>query len=101
MRKVLAMYEPAADMPDFFNEIGVPMECCTDPMPVDQMPSPERIAAVLKKHTMEVLEAWHGLVSAAQRAAANCDAFSTPCWRTSSRRSFGGGGSHLTVSPPQ
>jgi len=35
MRKVLAMYEPATDMPDFFNEIWVPMECCTDPVPVD------------------------------------------------------------------
>jgi hypothetical protein len=33
------------------------MKCCTDPMPVDQMPGPERIAAVLKKHKMEVLEA--------------------------------------------
>ncbi len=57
MGKVLAMYEPATDMLDFFNDIGVPMKCCTDPMPVDQMPSPERIAAVLKKHKMEVLEA--------------------------------------------
>ena len=44
-------------MLDFFNEIGVPMRCCTDPIPVDQMPSPERIAAVLEKHKMEVLEA--------------------------------------------
>jgi hypothetical protein len=33
------------------------MSCCTDPMPIDQMPSPERIAAVLKKYKMEVLEA--------------------------------------------
>src|SRR6478672_1279794 len=56
MGKVLAMYEPATDMLDFFNEIGVPMKCCTDPMPVDQMPSPERVAEVLKKHKMEVLE---------------------------------------------
>jgi mannose-6-phosphate isomerase-like protein (cupin superfamily) len=55
--KVLAMYEPATDMLHFFSEIGVPMKCCTDPMPVDQMPSPERIAAVLKKHKMEILEA--------------------------------------------
>lgn len=55
------MYEPATDMLDFFNEIAVPMKCCTDPMPVDQMPSPERIAAVQKKHKMEVLEsAWYG-----------------------------------------
>jgi len=44
-------------MLDFFNEIGVPMRCCTDPIPVDQMPSPECIAAALKKHKMEVLEA--------------------------------------------
>lgn len=55
--KVLAMYQPATDMLDFFNEIGVPMACCTDPMPVDKMPSPERIVAVLKKYKMELLEA--------------------------------------------
>jgi hypothetical protein len=57
MGKELAMYEPATEMLDFFNEIGVPIKCCTDPMPVDQMPSPERIAAGLKKHKMDVLEA--------------------------------------------
>ena len=33
------------------------MKCFTDPMPVDQMPSQERIAAALKKHKMEVLGA--------------------------------------------
>jgi hypothetical protein len=49
--------EPATDMLDFFNEIGVPMKCCTDPMRVDQMPGPERVAAALKKHKMEGLEA--------------------------------------------
>lgn len=57
MGKVLAMYEPAANMFAFFNEIGVPMNSSTDPMPVDQMPSPERIAEVLAKHKMEMLEA--------------------------------------------
>jgi mannose-6-phosphate isomerase-like protein (cupin superfamily) len=57
MGRLLAMYQPATDMANFFDEIGVPMSCCTDPMPIDQMPSPERIAAVLKKYKMEVLEA--------------------------------------------
>ena len=52
----LAMYEPATDMLDFFSEIGVPMTCCTDPIPVGRRPSSERIAAVLKKHKIEILE---------------------------------------------
>jgi uncharacterized cupin superfamily protein len=55
--KVLAMYEPAPNMLAFFEEIGVPMNSSTDPMPVDQMPSPERIAEVLAKHGMQMLEA--------------------------------------------
>jgi hypothetical protein len=49
--------KPATDMHDFFNDIGVPIKFCTDPLPVDQMPSTERVAAALKKHRMEVLEA--------------------------------------------
>lgn len=56
MGKVLAMYAPVTPQPDFFMEIGVPMESSSDPMPVDQMPSPERIAEVLAKYQMKLLE---------------------------------------------
>jgi hypothetical protein len=57
MGKVLALYEPAVNMFDFFNEIGIPMNSSSDAMPVDQMPGPERIAKVLAKHKMSMLEA--------------------------------------------
>lgn len=56
MGKVLAIYAPISHQPEFFMEIGVPMESSLDPMPVDQMPSPERLAEVLAKYEMKLLE---------------------------------------------
>jgi hypothetical protein len=41
---------------DFFLDIGVPMESPLDPMPLDQMPSPERIIEVLATHQMKLIE---------------------------------------------
>ncbi len=57
MGKVLALYAPVVHQKEFFEEIGVPMESSLDPMPVDQMPSAERIIEVLAKHEMRLLEA--------------------------------------------
>ncbi len=54
--KLLAIYAPTTHQPDFFLDIGVPMDSPLDPMPLDQMPSPERIVAVLAKHEMRLLE---------------------------------------------
>jgi quercetin dioxygenase-like cupin family protein len=54
--KVLAIYAPIDPQPAFFMEIGVPMESTTAPMPVDQMPSLERIIEVLAKYQMQLLE---------------------------------------------
>ncbi len=54
--KVLAMYAPITPQPEFFMEIGVPMESSLDPMPVEHMPSPERIMEVLAKYDMKLLE---------------------------------------------
>lgn len=56
MGKVLAIYAPVTHQPEFFTEIGVPMESSLDPMPVDQMPSSERIVEVLAKYEMKLLE---------------------------------------------
>lgn len=54
--KLLALYAPVVHQPQFFTEIGVPMESSLDQMPVDQMPSNERILEVLDKHEMRLLE---------------------------------------------
>ena len=54
--KLIAMYAPVVHQPEFFTEIGVPMESPLDPMPVDQMPSKERILEVLARHEMRLLE---------------------------------------------
>lgn len=40
MGRLLATYEPATMMLDFFKEIGMPMKRRTNNMLVDQMPSP-------------------------------------------------------------
>lgn len=56
MGKLLAIYAPVVHQPEFFREIGVPMESSLTPMPVDQMPSNERILEVLAKHEMRLLE---------------------------------------------
>ncbi len=56
MGRVLALYAPVVHQPEFFEEIGVPMASSLDPMPVDQMPSNERILEVLAKHEMTLLE---------------------------------------------
>ncbi|MGD2102969.1 MAG: cupin domain-containing protein [Acidimicrobiia bacterium] len=54
--KLLALYAPVVHQPEFFEEIGVPMESSLDPMPFDQMPGNERILEVLAKHEMRLLE---------------------------------------------
>jgi quercetin dioxygenase-like cupin family protein len=54
--KLLALYAPVVHQPEFFAEIGVPMESSLDPMPIAQMPSNERILEVLAKHEMRLLE---------------------------------------------
>jgi mannose-6-phosphate isomerase-like protein (cupin superfamily) len=54
--KLLALYAPVVHQPEFFTEIGVPMESSIHPMPVDGMPSNERILEVLAKHEMRLLE---------------------------------------------
>lgn len=56
MGKVLAIYAPISPQPEFFEEIGVPMGSARDPVPVDEMPSPDRIIAVLDKYDMKLLE---------------------------------------------
>lgn len=56
MGRLLALYAPVVHQPEFFEEIGVPMASSLDPMPVDQMPSNERILEVLAKHEMRLLE---------------------------------------------
>lgn len=56
MGKLLAIYAPVVHQPDFFTEIGVPMASALDPMPVDQMPSNDRILEVLARHEMKLLE---------------------------------------------
>jgi len=54
--KVLALYAPVIHQPEFFEEIGVPMESSLAPIPFDQMPGAERIIEVLGKHEMRLLE---------------------------------------------
>ncbi|MFP3915339.1 MAG: cupin domain-containing protein [Actinomycetota bacterium] len=54
--KLLALYAPVVHQPEFFTEIGVPMDSPRDPMPFDQMPDNERILEVLAKHEMRLLE---------------------------------------------
>lgn len=54
--KVLAIYAPVVHQPEFFVDVGVPMDSALDPMPLDRMPSPERIIQVLEKHRMTLLE---------------------------------------------
>lgn len=54
--RLLAIYAPVVHQPEFFAEIGVPMESSLDRMPVEQMPSNERILEVLAKHEMRLLE---------------------------------------------
>jgi mannose-6-phosphate isomerase-like protein (cupin superfamily) len=56
MGKLLAIYAPTTHQPDFFLDIGVPMESSQDPWPVDQMPSPERIIESIAKHEMRLIE---------------------------------------------
>lgn len=56
MGKLLALYAPVVHQPEFFTEIGVPMESSLSPMPVDQMPTNERILEVLATHEMRLLE---------------------------------------------
>lgn len=56
MGKLLAIYAPVVHQPEFFVEIGVPMESSLAPMPVDQMPDKDRILEVLAKHQMRLLE---------------------------------------------
>ncbi len=54
--KLLALYAPVVHQPEFFREIGIPMESSLAEMPFDQMPSNERILEVLAKHQMRLLE---------------------------------------------
>jgi len=54
--KVLALFAPVIHQPEFFEEIGVPMDSSVAPMPFDQMPGAERILEVLAKHEMSLLE---------------------------------------------
>ncbi len=54
--KVLALYAPVVHQPEFFDEIGIPMESVLDAWPVDQMPRNDRIIEVLGKHEMRLLE---------------------------------------------
>jgi quercetin dioxygenase-like cupin family protein len=56
MGKVLAIYAPVTHQPEFFTEIGVPMDSSLDPMPVDQMPGPDRTLEILAKHEMRLIE---------------------------------------------
>ena len=56
MGKVLALYAPVVHQPEFFEEIGIPMESSVAPMPFDQMPTAARIIEVLGKHEMRLLE---------------------------------------------
>ena len=56
MGKVLALYAPVVHQPEFFEEIGVPMESTLSAMPFDQMPSNDRIMQVLEKYEMQLLE---------------------------------------------
>lgn len=56
MGKLLALYAPVVHQPEFFEEIGIPMESSAAAMPFDQMPSPQRILEVLAKHEMQLLE---------------------------------------------
>lgn len=54
--KVLALYAPVVHQPEFFEEIGVPMESVLSPWPFDSMPSNDQIIEVLGKHEMRLLE---------------------------------------------
>ncbi len=54
--RLLAIYAPIDPQPRFFEEIGVPMESSLSPMPVGQMPTPERVIEVLAKYDMRLLE---------------------------------------------
>lgn len=54
--KVLALYAPVVHQPEFFEEIGIPIQSVLSSWPVDQMPSNERIIEVLGRHEMRLLE---------------------------------------------
>lgn len=54
--RLLALYAPVVHQPEFFTEIGVPMESSLDRMPFEQMPSNQRILEVLARHEMQLLE---------------------------------------------
>jgi len=54
--RILTVFEPAGGMIDFFEELGVPMESVSDPLPFDKMPSPQRIEEALKKYNIQMLE---------------------------------------------
>lgn len=54
--RLLALYSPVVHQPEFFAEIGVPMESASAPLPFDQMPTNQRILEVLAKHEMRLLE---------------------------------------------
>jgi quercetin dioxygenase-like cupin family protein len=56
MGKVLALYAPVTEQTGFFEDIGVPMARSTDPMPVDQMPTPDRVMEVLERYRMRLIE---------------------------------------------
>ncbi len=54
--KLLALYAPVVHQPEFFKEIGIPMESALAEMPFDEMPGNERILEVFAKHQMQLLE---------------------------------------------
>lgn len=54
--KLLALYAPVVHQPEFFKEIGIPMESPLAEMPFDQMPGNDRIREVFAKHEMRLLE---------------------------------------------
>lgn len=54
--RVLALYAPVVHQPEFFEEIGIPMESSSAEVPFDRMPSNDRIIEVLARHEMTLLE---------------------------------------------
>ena len=54
--RVLTMYAPVSPQQEFFIDIGVDMASALDPIPMDQMPSLERITEVLERYHMQLLE---------------------------------------------
>jgi quercetin dioxygenase-like cupin family protein len=54
--RLLALYAPVVHQPEFFKEIGIPMESALADMPFDEMPGHDRILEVFAKHEMRLLE---------------------------------------------